>query len=442
MHAIPWYIVLLISVPQTILIVEFGFRLFNIKLSIKDTLLLAIIIAGACYLLRPLVVPYAINTLILIALLSFSSCFICGINFSYCFISVVLGVIICGEIENLLLPLIKNALRITMEDIILIPYIDLIVFIPIFAISVLLLVYFIKKELIIYDLGSQENEQNTWWAIAAILVQTLFLMLINTSIITENNILALKRAIPYLNIGLVIICIITLFIIKSIEKQAKYQAKVILLKNHLNQIESILKSTEIQRHEYVKHMQTIQALIELNKIETAQEYVNGITSQYWPNNAVFYVDHLAISALINSKNSVAVVNNIDFAVAVKCDLANISIPAWDLCSMLGNLLDNALEAAATDHKPRVGIEFKFEEGNYAIYVINNGNHISDPSRIFEAGYTTKGSAGRGYGLYIVQKLVNKYHGTIEIINKPKTTLILRIPGEGDYDDKNDSLKYG
>ena len=145
---------------------------------------------------------------------------------------------------------------------------------------------------------------------------------------------------------------------------------------------------------------------------------------------LYYIDHPAIAALINSKSSVAQINNIDFAVAVKCDLSDINVPVWDLCSMLGNLLDNA----------RVGVEFKYENGLYTIYIINNGSCITEPSRIFEAGYTTKGSEGRGYGLYIVNKLINKYQGEIEIINKPKTTIILKIPGVGDGYGKNHSLR--
>ena len=40
MHTIPWYIALLISAPQTILIIEFGFRLFNIRIRTRDTLVL------------------------------------------------------------------------------------------------------------------------------------------------------------------------------------------------------------------------------------------------------------------------------------------------------------------------------------------------------------------------------------------------------------------
>lgn len=281
-------------------------------------------------------------------------------------------------------------------------------------------------------ISAVKNMKNkNWWAVTAILIQTLFLLTINTTIITSNDLSVIKSAITYINVGLVILCIFNLLLIKSIEQKTKIDTRNLLLRNHLNQLESILKSSAIQQHEYSRHMQTLQALIGLSKFEKAQEYINGITDRYYSDNIIYYIDHPAVSALINSKNSVAQINNIDFAVAVKCNLAGISMPAWDLCSVLGNLLDNAIEAAVTDPNPRIGVEFKYENGFYVVYINNNGSLIKEPSQIFTAGYTTKGSEGRGYGLYIVNKLVQKYHGEIEIISKPKTTVILRIPGAGE-----------
>ena len=128
MHAIPWYIALLISVPQTLLIIEFGFRLFNIRIRTRDILVLAFLMALTCYLLRPLALPYAVNTLILIALLSLLSFLICGIKLRYCFTSVVLGMIIYGVMESVLLPLIMKALHISMEAITTNPWINLVAF--------------------------------------------------------------------------------------------------------------------------------------------------------------------------------------------------------------------------------------------------------------------------------------------------------------------------
>ncbi|MHB8987050.1 MAG: sensor histidine kinase, partial [Eubacteriales bacterium] len=107
---------------------------------------------------------------------------------------------------------------------------------------------------------------------------------------------------------------------------------------------------------------------------------------------------------------VAEVKGIDFAFSVKCDITNVNIPPWDLCSILGNLLDNAFEAAVQDYVDRrVAVEIKRENGNYVLYVYNTGPKISENSkqRLFTAGYTTKESEACGYGLYLVKKLVER-----------------------------------
>ena len=273
------------------------------------------------------------------------------------------------------------------------------------------------------------------WSVAlVILLQTLLMVLINISIIVSNDLTELKKEIPYINFAILLLGLFSLFTIKKVEKNAKYRTSNLLLNNHLSQMESILNSSRTQRHEYSKHIQTLQALIELNKIAEAKAYVNGITKNYWPTPSVYHIDHPAVEGLINSKNAVAQMQNINFAVAVKCDMSKIHIPDWDLCSILGNLLDNAFEAAATDEEARVGIEFKYEDHHYVFYINNNGSRISDPDKVLAAGYTTKESEGRGYGLYIVNKLVQKYKGNIEIITRPKTTVILRFPGRSDIND--------
>ena len=79
---------------------------------------------------------------------------------------------------------------------------------------------------------------------------------------------------------------------------------------------------------------------------------------------------------------------------------------------MGNLLDNAFEAVLlNDWKHRsVGLEIKEEQGIYIIYVCNNGPTIpkEEEERVFKAGYTTKGSQGRGYGLFLVRNIIESY----------------------------------
>lgn len=440
MYNIPWYILVFISIPQTLLILGFGFCLFNIRLKYKHVLLLAFLITGICYLLRFTSIPYGLNTIILVILFTLLVALISRVKLKYAFNAVLLGVLIYGMLEGVLLPIIAGVLNITLTDIAVSSWHNLIAFFPIALVGTLLLIVIIKRQVVLYDFSNREIPITTWRVIAVILVQTECLILLSTSIFASPEFSAYKTALPYLNAVLVVLCLFSLLAIKSMENQSKQLIQSVLQKNHLHQMENILKSAEIKQHEYTKHMQIIQALIELQKFDKALEYINGINDQYYVANIYYEIKNTAVAALINSKNSVAHVKNIDFAVAQKCNLSGISIPDWELCSMLGNLLDNAFEAALNEEHPRVGLEFRYEKGFYAIYIINNGSRIKEPNRIFEAGYTTKGSEGRGYGLYIVKKLADRYRGTIEIITKPKTTIILRFPRVGEHYDKNINLK--
>jgi uncharacterized protein (DUF983 family) len=66
--------------------------------------------------------------------------------------------IIYGVLESVLLPLIMKALHISMEAIIINPWINLMAFVPIVIVAVLLLTFIIKKNFILYDFGSEANE--------------------------------------------------------------------------------------------------------------------------------------------------------------------------------------------------------------------------------------------------------------------------------------------
>ena len=88
---------------------------------------------------------------------------------------------------------------------------------------------------------------------------------------------------------------------------------------------------------------------------------------------------------------------------------------YELAEILNNLINNAFEAAVESEEPYVEFEI-FKEGNLnAIVVKNNGKKIR-PSKFSEylsKGVSSKGD-GRGYGLYNVNKILQKYSGKLEL----------------------------
>ncbi|MBA1335362.1 MAG: hypothetical protein HPY66_0984 [Firmicutes bacterium] len=282
--------------------------------------------------------------------------------------------------------------------------------------------------------------------INTILAQILLIVIVNQQIMTMEDMNVLKQYLPFLNLLVIILGIFSIFSVTEIKKSVSMAAEVSLIKNHLEQIEKLVEVLHKSRHEHARHIQTIQSMLNLGKSDKAIEYIEGIVESYWPCDEMVYVDHPALTALLNSKKKSAELKGVEFAFCAKCDLKNIPVKPWDLCSVVGNLLDNAFEAVACTQGPkRVGLEIKHEQGNCVIFVHNNGPRISDrlKGKIFNPGVTTKGSSARGYGLYLVKKLVEEYGGNIEVISRDKTTFIIYLPDRGGMENDKDCLQeYG
>lgn len=288
----------------------------------------------------------------------------------------------------------------------------------------------------------KNKPDNSILAIATILAQTLFIAILNLQLylsVPENT--NLKGFLPFANVFIIFLCAFAIISIKQITNISKKEAEVHLLKNHLNQVQDLVRTIHVQQHEHARHIQTLQSMLFLDEYEEAEAYLDGLTHNYPVTNPVIYLGDLGLSILIHAKQKVAETNKVKFDHSFQYALSKCGIPSWDLCSIVGNLVDNAIEAAIAGPQPgRVTIETKDAGVGVQIDVHNSGKPISTEisGHLFEDGFTTKDSAGRGYGLYLVKKLVNKYKGTVSFTSSPKTiTFTVWLPGKEDvYLDKN------
>lgn len=274
------------------------------------------------------------------------------------------------------------------------------------------------------------NRRRDIFVISVIILQVLAVVLMNSVIQVSPDIKTIKEWLPFWEVVVLTLAILSIASIRTIDQNARYHIKNSLIKSHMNQVEILLQSLNMEKHEFTRHLQALQALIYLNRYDEAKQYLEGIAECYWQSNNIEYIDHPTINGLVNSKANLAKSQGIDFAVSNIADFTKIPVESWDLYSILGNLLDNAMEAASLERlHPRVGVEFKFEDNNYLIYVHNNGATLNTEQikQVFVPGYTTKNSVGRGYGLYITKALVERYCGKIECISNIQTSFIVRIP---------------
>lgn len=275
--------------------------------------------------------------------------------------------------------------------------------------------------------------KSSLFVILTILMETLFIAVFNQKLLITNDLQNLKSYLPFANVVAVVLAVLALFSIKELEGKTRRETEMQVLKTNLEQVADLLNSLQIQKHEHTRHIQTLQAMLYLGELEKATEYIEGISESYWHAVDIVQVGHPAVTALLNSKKQVAQTRGVDFDFSVKCNLAGMRIRAWDFCSILGNLVDNALEAVVTEPFNRVvTVEIKMTDEFFVIYVYNTGPRITkfEQSHIFKPGYTTKKSDGRGYGLYVVKKLVDSYGGTIKVISDRRTTFTVYLPKAG------------
>lgn len=283
------------------------------------------------------------------------------------------------------------------------------------------------------------KKYNPYIIIFTLLLETAFLGLMTIVVGTSKDINNIKAFVPLAN-GMMLV--ITAFAILSISQTLMNIRKELegrLLKSHLHQMNDMVNALHIYHRECTGHMQALQAMINLGEIDQARDYIDAIAGNYSPLAEILNIGDPALTSLLYSKQKVAEVKGVHFDMAVKCSLDQLEVPPADFCAVIGNLLDNAMEACIRkDSDRRMAIEIKHEEGAYRIYVLNNGPLIAreDTEKIFNAGYTTTSSAGRGFGLYQVRQIVDSWGGSIEVITHPKTTFIITLPeGEEVHDEK-------
>ncbi|MFP4661965.1 MAG: sensor histidine kinase [Halanaerobiales bacterium] len=172
-----------------------------------------------------------------------------------------------------------------------------------------------------------------------------------------------------------------------------------------------------QMHDRNHHLSMLYILIQLNKIDKAKEYLKGMVGEIQTVDAIVKSGNQALNALIISKISMGKKAGVTIEITVNNTLKPMNIREWDLNRIIGNLLDNAIEAVEKiDGYGKVELIIDSEDTYNIIEVKTCGVVISEDikAHIFDKGYTSKEECGHGLGLAICKDLIEDYHGDIKI----------------------------
>lgn len=191
--------------------------------------------------------------------------------------------------------------------------------------------------------------------------------------------------------------------------------KVGQLETTNEQMDQLNLEMRAQRHDFISHIQVVYSLLQMEEHQEAIDYLEKIYSQLATVNRVLRTKMTAFNALLQVKSAAAEKRGIALEMDIRTTMERLTIPAWELCCVVSNLLDNAMDAAAFSAEPAITLRASETLGQITLSVENNGASIPSAirHRLFEPGVTSKGE-NHGMGLSIVQKILEQYGGSIAV----------------------------
>ncbi len=229
-------------------------------------------------------------------------------------------------------------------------------------------------------------------------------------------------------ISIVIINVITFYLFTMLNKRhnellqfSKLQVQVTQQSKSLNDLKELSLEMRKIRHDMTKYLDITSNLISSGKSEEALRYLEKIQTEK--------IDHTfhpiitssdVINALLNTKFSYCKKHGIDFVYQITANVSTFS--EMDLSVLLGNLLDNAIEAAEKCEQPFVKITI-CESKAYLVVIVTNSIAASVLKENPDFKTTKKDQLHHGLGLLTVKDIVEKYDGIFNIDEEGSNLLV-------------------
>lgn len=202
--------------------------------------------------------------------------------------------------------------------------------------------------------------------------------------------------------------------IRSYEQQLQeYQNKV--FDRQVQEVEHMYTTMRAWRHDYHNHLQNLKAKLRKGEVKESLRYLNELEQELDDIRQLVETGNANMDAILNSKLSLALAQGIDINVKASVP-KSIPFQDTDMCALLGNLADNAVEACAkVKEQPFLRLYIGLYKGQ--LY-ISCTNATSEVVRKLDADYVTRKRGNHGHGLKRMNLIVEKYDGFIQRKNEP------------------------
>jgi two-component system sensor histidine kinase AgrC len=184
-----------------------------------------------------------------------------------------------------------------------------------------------------------------------------------------------------------------------------------LVARHIEEVQNIYRQMRGWRHDYHNHIQMMQAFRAAEQNDRLDEYLVKLNADLISVDTLIKSGNVMVDAILNSKLSLA--KNRGIAINAKAVVPKeITVSEIDLCVIIGNLLDNAIEANMRGEDEvrrfiRVYIDVKADQ----LYIsVTNASSGGRAKKVQGRYVSSKEGKNHGFGLMRVDRIVDKYGG--------------------------------
>jgi len=234
--------------------------------------------------------------------------------------------------------------------------------------------------------------------------------------------------VSFITAFVVLWCVMNVYLLKKLTDNRKQKEIISLHENYITMTENLLNGLYAEKHDFKKHLQTIEGLIHINEpVDAAaaiDNYILDLTNLDKQNKSKeisFHTGDSLVNALLYSKYKEARDHQITFYYIPAGIFPEFPCEKHEMIEIIGNLIDNAFDYVKTleeqDRKVLIRIDNEKDQkiievrNTYFLYKSDNFDNMS------KKGYSTKKGDRRGYGLYNVKCIALKYNGKLNIYSE-------------------------
>jgi two-component system sensor histidine kinase AgrC len=436
-----------VSIPESIVLYYMALALLGQRESPLFLAAISVPTSLFSYTVRSLPLPFGIHTFFQVILMVIFLNLIFRIQWIVAVIIMILTSVILGLTEGISVPILAQLFNLNLGDIISDPLLRIVFTLPHLGLLAGLTFISVRhgwrlplhRRMVknVSELKGHTFTGRNYLLIVLCLVQALMLVLLNINfyIYTANVYpsFTLNTLVLISSIVIIASALATIFVAGYLLKLTEREARLEIELRHVKEMQNLNLKMQVERHDFCNHLTAVYGYLKAEQHKQAEGYIETLYDNVRQINELMVLNPPELGALLSIKKEEAKTQGIDFNWQVNVESAILPLSPEDLTQLIGNLLDNALEAATSSQSPKVDLIIASNKLGMQLRVSNTGRPIPEEIQhsLFAAGYTTKDvNRHSGLGLFIIKQIVERHGGRLDLKkpeNYPGVQFVIYIP---------------